>query len=293
MLEYQLLSPEQDVEELYPYRRVWRTLFIEMLVVLLVTGGIFFAAGFGFIANEASLPAEIALCLTPVVTFYVLSVRRERTAQQPREGLMLVLGLSLIFANGVSFPLISNVITPDEWLAGGGFFARIIGYMLTMGVVAAFSIYVVIRYSVWPLRFRTRVDGIAYAVPAALGYSTVISLQFVLNDVPALDATALRVLTNTFVYLAIGGIIGYFLSEMALGEVQFFWLPLGLVTAALMNAIFIAFRRIAVVQGLGSRAIGPLFLSIGFAAVMLFAVSFLIENAAERAAAQRGVRRIR
>lgn len=293
MLDYQLLSPEQDVEELYPYRRVWRTLFLELMVVLVVMGGVFFGVGFGFIDATISPSIEIVLSLVPLLVFYVLSVRRETRAQQPREGLLLVLGLSLVLANGVAYPLITTVITPDEWLAEGGFFSRIIGYMLTMGVVAAFSLYVVVRYSVWPHAFRVRVDGIAYAVPAALGYATVMNLQFMLTEAPTLDAAALRILTNVFVYTAIAVVMGYFLSEMALGEVQVFWLPLGLVIAALLNALFMAFRRISVVSGLGSRAIGPFFLSIGFAAAVLLAVSFLMENAAERAAARRGVRRIR
>ncbi len=294
MLEYQLLSPEQDVEELYPYRRVWRTLFLEMLVVLVVLGGVFFGVGFGFVSPQATRITQVALCLVPVAIFYVLSVRREPRVQQPREGLLLVLGLSLVFANGLAYPLIAYVITPDTWLAEGGFFSRIIGYMLTLGVVATFSIYAVIRYSVWPQWFRVRVDGVAYAVPAALGYATVMSLQFVFStELPTVDATAVRILTNTFVYLAMGVIMGYFLSEMALGEVQAFWLPLGLVITSLLNAVFVAFRRIALVSGLGSREIGPFFLTLGFATAVLLSVSFLMENAAERAAAKRGVRRIR
>ncbi|PJF44018.1 MAG: hypothetical protein CUN55_06115 [Phototrophicales bacterium] len=293
MIDYQLLSPEQDVEELYPYRRVWRTLFWEMLAILLIMGGIFFGVQFGFLSPQIPRSVEIALCGIPILIFYIFSVRREALAPQPREGLMLVLALSLVFANGVSYPLITRVITPETWLAEGGFFSRIIGYMLTLGMLAAFSIYVVIRYTVWPHRFRVRVDGIAYAVPAALGYATVLNVQLVLSDFPALDAIALRILVNTFVYLAIGGIIGYFLSELALGEVQAFWLSLGLVIAAFLNALFVAFRRIAVVSGLSSRDIGPFFLAIGFSAVILLAVSFLMENAAEREAAQRGIRRIR
>jgi hypothetical protein len=293
LLDYQLLSPEENVDEVYPYRRVWRSLVTELLLVLLLCGGLYFAVGFGVLQDTFTPLAKVGLSLAPVVFFYAVSIRRERRAIRPRGGLLRLFVYSTIATNGLVIPITELLITPELWLAEGGFFARVIGYTLTLGVVAAGLFYAVPRYTVWPDAFQVRVDGIAYSVPVALGYATVLNLRLVLDGEPTMDAMALRVLVNVYFYTTISAIMGYFLAELAIGKVQVFWLPLGLFTAAFVGGVFFSFRRIAIVAGLGSRDIGAFFLVIGFAVVVLFALSFLIENADERMAALQGVRRIR
>lgn len=293
MLDYQLLSPEEDVDEIYPYRRVWRPLAIELFLLLVICGGMFFAVSFGFIADTFALPLKVLLSMVPIGLFYVISVRREKNALQPREGLLRLLLLSLIVTNGVAVPMIDLIITPDAWLPEGGFFSRLIGYTLTLGVLSAGLQYAVVRYTIWPDNFRVRVDGIAYSVPVALGYATVTNLQYMIADEPDMGAAALRILVNVYYYMAIGAVMGYFLAEFAIGRVQIFWMALGLFIASFLGGIFFAFRRIAIVSGLGSRDIGALGLVLAFTFIVLFALSFLIENADQRTASRHGIRRIR
>ena len=293
MFEYQLLSPEEEIEEIYPYRRVWQTLIIELGLLSVMMVGLFFAVGFGFISFGFSFTLELALCLIPLGLFYFFSVRREARAIQPREGLLMLLVLSMIVVNGVSFPIQDGIITPEAWLVSGGFFNRIIGYTLTIGVLVAFTKYAVLRYSIWPQAFRVRVDGIAYSVPVSLGYATVANLRFVLAEEPTLDALAARILVNVIFHVMIGAIIGYFLAEIAFHRVQFYWLALGIFSASFIASLFVAFRRISLVSGLGSRAIGPIGLGLGFGIAILYALSFLIESADARMAAREGVKRIR
>lgn len=293
MLDYQLLSPEEEVEEIYPYRRVWASLIVELGLLSLIMMGIFVVVSFGIATFRFSLALEVALCIIPLALFYVFSVRRERRTIQSRQGLLMLLVVGMVVANGVSFPIIDGIITPEEWLTESGFFDRLIGYTLTTGVVVAFTHYVVLRYTIWPERFRVRVDGIAYSVPVALGYASVANLRFVLSEEPTVDALAGRVLVNVLFYVAIAAVMGYFLAELAIGKVPIFWLSLGLFITAFLGSAFVAFRRIAVVSGLASRDIGPLALAIAFAFVLLYSLSFLIESADARMAAREGIRRIR
>ncbi len=294
MLEYQLLSPEEEAEEIFPFRRVWRALFVEMGALLVVVVGILIATRIGMLEDSYSPQLNVLLALAPVGIFIVVSVRRERRAPQPREGLPAVLILSAIAANGAAWPVIGSVFTPERWLADAGFFSRIIGYTLTLGALAALVKVLVLRYTVWPMRFRARLDGVAYGVPAALGYATVITLHFVRDEEPILSAAAIRVLTNVYLHIAVGAILGYFLAELAIGSnVPVLWLPLGLSISAFLSGVYIAFRRIASVSGLGSRDLGGMALVIGFAALLLGALAFLIESADERTAARRGWRRLR
>lgn len=293
MLDYQLLSPDENVDEVYPYRRVWRALVTELGLVLLICGGLYFLVGFGILADTFSPIAKVLLSLVPVVLFYLISIRRERRAIRPRRGLLGLFVYTVIVTNGIVIPIIDLVITPELWLAEGDFFARVIGYTLTLGIVVSATFYALPRYTVWPNAFEVRIDGIAFSVPVALGYATVLNLRLILEGEPTMDAMALRVLVNVYLYVAMSAVMGYFLAELTIGSVQPFWLPLGLFVTSFLGGLFFSFRRIAIVAGLGSRDIGALFLVIGFAVVVLFALSFLIENAEERMAAIRGVRRIR
>lgn len=293
MLEYQLLSPEEDIEELFPYRRVWRTLITEMSILLLAVAAIIVATRAGLLQDVYSAEISVGLTLLPIAVFYLLSVRRETQALQARAGLLTILVLSLVVANGVALPIINLVITPDRWLTESGFFSRIIGYMLTVGILAEFVKYAVVRYTTWPVGFRERVDGVAYSIPAALGYATIVNLHFVLDETPTLSAAAMRILVMVYIHITVGAIMGYFLSEMAIGAVSFFWLPLGLFISAFISGLFFAFRQVATVSGLSSRDIGALFLAMGFAIIILGALAFVIESADERMAAKAGIRRIR
>lgn len=293
MLEYKLLSPEESVEEYYPFRRVWRSLLIEMIILLAALIGIIAANRLGFIENVYSPRLSIFLIILPLITFYLVSIRGEVRARQPRQGLSLILITSLIVTNGVAVPIINTVFTPERWLTEAGFFSRIIGHTLSLGILAEFVKYAVVRYTVWPQRFRGRLDGVAYSIPAALGYATILNIHLVLDEKPLLISSAIRILITVYIHIAVGVIMGYFLGELAIGKVTYIWLPLGLVISAFISSVFFAFRQVATVSGLSSRDIGGVFLAIGFSVVILGIVAFLIESADERMAGRLGTKRVR
>ncbi|MBN1565650.1 MAG: hypothetical protein JXA10_17525, partial [Anaerolineae bacterium] len=90
-----LLAPEEEIEEIYPYRRVWRTSWIEI-------SSLFVAVGLIFVLNLLGvLPAlldgglyKTGFALLPFMLWLVVSYRAERRALQPRSNLggMLLLG---------------------------------------------------------------------------------------------------------------------------------------------------------------------------------------------------------
>jgi hypothetical protein len=296
--DYQLLSPEEAAEEIYPYRRVWRSLITEMTLLGGVIAIILIADLLGFVPNTYNPILLVLLSLFPIGLFYWISLRGEQDALQPRPHLLRTLIYSVILTNGVAITLINNVFTPAIWLHNVSFFGRLFGYMFTLGILAEFLKYALVRYTLFPDHFRIRIDGIAYCIPAALGYALVLNLRFVLLDEPTLTAAAIRILVNNFSHIAIGTIMGYFLSEIAFERTSIYWLPLGLFISALVSGIYAAFRVITIVSGLnvastGNRPIGVVFLVIGFAIAILGIIAFLIESADARLADKQGVRRIR
>lgn len=293
-----LLAPEEELEEIYPYRRVWRTSWLEVGTLLLAVIIVVVLTSFiGVLPSDLRDPLpKTAIALLPLVAWFVFSYRGERRAIEPRQGLLGVLLLGMLAANGLAIPLEERLFVPDQWLPGLGFFGRVLGYMMTLGITTQFLKYAILRYTVWPHRLQQRLDGIAYALAVSVGFATVYNLHVALYTDATLSATALRVASITFSHLATSLIMGFFLVELRIGRPPVFWLPTGLVLAAFLDGLYYAFRSLAIVSGLnvGSTASAPmrgLALALGIVIVMFTSVAFIIESADARMEALTGQRR--
>jgi RsiW-degrading membrane proteinase PrsW (M82 family) len=287
-------SAEEAPPEVYPYRRVWRAVALEIGsmigMVLIVLVGVLS----GVLRDVPSLNWGALLTLIPLATFLWASVRGEQRALQPRQGLLTVALFSALLANGVGVPLVEEVFRPREWLSEAGFFTRVLGYTFSYGVVSEFLKYIAIRYTVWPGRIRARIDGIAYSTAASIGYATVLNIHAIFEREPVVSSQVIRLAINFISQVGFGVIIGYFLAEMALiPRRQPFFLAGGLFAGALMQGLFIGFRGIAAGSGLSVGEINGLFLVVFFALGSMLAVNFLIESVDSRAASLAGIRRIR
>jgi RsiW-degrading membrane proteinase PrsW (M82 family) len=227
--------------------------------------------------------------LLPFGLWLGISYLGERRAQQPRQRLFIVAILGALVANAVGLPFIQRVLAVDEWLSTASGTSRILGYLLSIGITQEFLKYAVVRYSVWPGCFRVRSDGIAYAMAAATGYATVLNLNYALNVSATPAVYALRITEITLVQLAVSTIVGYFLSELKLTyNTAPYWLPAGLLLAALIESLAIVFRGGLIVGGVSpDSTANNAFQGLGaavFLVVLLFtSVNFLINNADESA----------
>lgn len=285
-----LLSPETAPAEVYPYRRVWRSLTIEIGVMMLMVIVILVGVLLGVLVDVRSRNWGLLLILVPLAAYLWFSVRGEQRAVKPREGLLTVTLFSALLANGVGVPLVEQIFIPRLWLSEGGFFSRVLGYSFTVGVTIEFLKYIAIRYTVWPRRFRTRIDGIAYGIAAGVGYSVVLNARVVFFEEATVTAEAFRIATNFIVQVGFSSIMGYFLANLAIRPARSpFYLASGLFAAAMMQGIYIAFRRIAI----GSGALNGVILAIFFVLLVSITLNFLIENADTREANLRGEKRLR
>jgi hypothetical protein len=286
-----LLAPQKEEQELYPYRRVWRTAIIEIGILLFVTVGTVLAVRFAAlpISEGQGQTIGLAYALLPLGLWVVFSYLGERRAPEPRPRLFTVAILGALVANAVGLPLVNRLLNVNEWLATAPGSSRLIGYMLTVGISQEFLKYAVVRYSVWPGAFRIRSDGVAYMLAAAIGYATVVNVDFVLNNSANPSVYALRIAEFTLTHLATSTIMGYFLAELKLTRgTSIFWMPGGLLLAALLASLSIVLRGGLVVGGIGPSSTGnTAFQGLGaavFLVIFLFAsIYFLINNADERA----------
>ncbi|MEP7285244.1 MAG: PrsW family glutamic-type intramembrane protease [Chloroflexota bacterium] len=285
-----LLAPQQEEREVFPYRRVWRTALIEIAILLVLTVIAVLVTRFytGTLTDAQRGLFSVAFAVTPLMLWIIFSYFGERRALLPRERLFAVMLLSVLAANAIGIPLVERVFAVDEWLSTASGSSRILGYALSVGVTQEFLKYLVMRYSVWPQAFHSRSDGIAYAMAASIGYATVVNLNYVFNTIADPGSAALHVAEFTLIQLAVGIIMGYFLAELKLSrDAGVFWVPGGLLFAALLTGLAITFRGGLIVGGIGpngnaSTAFQGLGIAIFLVAVLFASFYFLINNADER-----------
>lgn len=283
-----LLPPEE--EEVYPYRRVWRSLGLEAAILLLVTVGSWVLVAFIGLRIPTILqrPAGILLALLPLALWALFSLLAERAVPEPRSHLVPVVIIAALAANAIAMPLIDSFLQVERWLPLASAVNRIAGYTFTVGIVQAMTGYLVVRFVAYQSGMRIRMDGIAYMLAAGVGYVTVLNLHYVFTTDAALDIIAMRVFNNTALLFAINTVIGYGLGEVRFGRPSPLLLALTLALGAMLTGIAIPLR-----SGLANAALslGPAFASpirgIGLSALLLIVVgaatAFLVENAERQA----------
>ena len=285
-----LLTPPQQEEEVFPYRRVWRSVAIESGILLGITITLFILVNFfGFpIPQSAYLAIAVGLALLPVGLWLYFSWRQERFVPQPRQRLLAAALISALVANAIGVPLINEFLQVDRWLPLSAAIMRIIGYTFTVGIVQEFLKYMVMRYTAWPDCFRVRLDGVAYGAATGIGYASVLNITYAFTDTPAPDVAAARVFANVALHLVTGILVGYGLSELRLGEPSSLLPVFTIALAALVTGVSIPIRAGLVNASFSLGISSPrLLLGIAFSAVVLIvpslALSFLY-NSAERQA---------
>ncbi len=304
-----LLTPPGEEEEINPYRPVWRSFVIENLALVGVTLAAF--AIFGVlrvhVAERVNLILNGLLIALPVALWLFFSVLPERFAPQPRPRLIVIFVISALAANAIALPFINNVLQPEQWLPLGGAINRIIGYTFTVGIVQEVTKYAVVRFTVWPTYFRTRIDSVAYCAASALGYALVLNINYLISTPTATpDVVAVQVFNNVALNLAASLMVSFGLAEVSFDQPTPFLLTITVAFAAFLNGVVIPLRSgltnatfsltppdtstlvglILAAFSLKSSTPKPI-LSFGFSIVILaafaFVVAFLLNNAERRA----------
>jgi RsiW-degrading membrane proteinase PrsW (M82 family) len=283
------ITPPKEEEDIYPYRRVWRSLVIESGLLVVITGGVFVLFGlFGLAFPSRFLGlANVALALLPAILWVIFSRLGEERVQRPRQQLTTTFVMGALVAGAVGMPIVDEVIRADQWLPLQSVINRIIGYTATLGVVQEILKFAVIRYMIWTAHTQTRADMVAYGAAVAVGWVTAFNLRFALENLAQIDVMALRVLGATTLSMGASLIVGHGLAQTWLMErPNIFLMPASVISAALVVGIGTSLGTSLAnatlrIQGAVTR---PLF-SFVFAVVFWLAVAglaFFLYNVAER-----------
>lgn len=285
-----LLTPPQEEIEVPPHRPVWRSVLIE--------GGLLFASALGFLLGyrliESRLPEVANLVISVFLTFLplglwlVFSYWRERFVPEPRQRLIPVLVITALAANAIAVPVLYDYLQIDRWLPLADNVNRIIGYTFTFGIIQELTKYIVVRYLTWPDFFRTRLDGVAYSLTSAIGFATVLNIQFLLDGNTSPAVVAVTSFNVVSVGMAASMITGYGLAQVRFGNPTPFLLTFTVAAAALLNGLVIALRSNAVNAGLALEVSAPSpLIGLGISAAVFVAITLIMAflfNNAEREA---------
>ncbi|MDQ7024789.1 MAG: PrsW family glutamic-type intramembrane protease [Anaerolineae bacterium] len=241
----QLITPPKEEEEIYPYRRAWRSVFIEtgILTILLLVFFVLFNLLGITVPQRLLLPFNLLIVLLPTLLWLVFSRVPERLVVEPRRRLLTTFVVTALVANAIGIPLLDNVLQPNDWLPLASTLNRIMGYTTTVAILQEFLKYLVIRYIVWPEYYRVRTDAIAYGAASGVAYAMVISLNYLFqNPMATPDAIMLRVFATTTLNIVGSVIVAYGLAESQFSNALSFLLPITVLLAAIVNGIAIAMR---------------------------------------------------
>jgi RsiW-degrading membrane proteinase PrsW (M82 family) len=257
-------------------------------IAALIVGLAAFVAAVFFLAPENALsgPALVAvgllLALVPAVIWLVVFYLQDRAEPEPKQYLVGVFVLGLLLAAAVGQPLIRDVFRVNEW-AGGSLGLRLLAGIAIVGITQEFLKYAAVRYSVFgSAEFDERIDGIIYGAAAGLGYATYLNVDYVLsNGGVDLGVGAVRVAVVALAQASFAGVTGYFLGRAKFENRGPFWLPVGLLLAAVLNGVVTTLLSEITRTGLRPTPLNGLILAAVVAAVT-FAVLFAILRRSSR-----------
>ena len=223
----------------------WRTGLIAIIGLLVFVAAV--------VALDAALQPQLSgavlvltgilLALVPATLWLVFFYQQDRLEPEPVGNVarMFVIGLAL--AGAIGIPLTDQLFAVQNWVYNDPATTWLASIFVT-GAVEAFIIFATVRYFIFDSpEFDERTDGVIYGTAAGLGYATALNLQFILaNGGSALGSGEVFVAEVALAHAAIGGLLGYFLGRAKLEQDPIWWLPVGVLLAAVLNGLFLVLR---------------------------------------------------
>lgn len=257
---------------------IWRA---DLLTAGALGGFVALAGGIGWLLDpefsEAGLVAAgLLLALVPALLWLGFFYRRDRLEPEPKGLVVRVFMLGALLAVGAGEPLLSEVFAVDEWVPRADLGTRLLAGFLIVGMTQEFLKFAAVRFSVYQSdEYNGITDAIIYSTAAGIGYATALNVVFVVESGGVeLWAGSLQITLSVIAHAGFAGVVGYFMGRERFSRMPAWWIPLGLVIAAALNAAFFVIRLLLVQGALGEpRRLAGLLLATGLTAVITAVLS--------------------
>jgi RsiW-degrading membrane proteinase PrsW (M82 family) len=269
------------------HRGIWQTGVVQIiaLIVFVVLVEVIVSSVQITLSATGLVIAGLILALIPALIWLAFFYAQDRLEPEPKGYVLGVFLLGGLLASAVGIPVLRDLFHTNDWL-GTSTLTSVLGSILVVGMTQEFLKYAAVRYSIFQSsEFDERVDGIVYGTAAGLGYATMLNLQFLIESGGAdLRAAMIRIVITALAQASFAGITGYFLARAKFEDEPVWWLPFGLVLAAILNGVFTVVRgeitatRLTLSGG-GYNPWPGLILAAGVALAVLLLLALLIRRA--------------
>ncbi|NDJ53236.1 MAG: hypothetical protein GYB68_09155 [Chloroflexi bacterium] len=222
---------------------LWQTGLLILLSLAVLVGTIAIANA---VAPNPSGPTRLlanALVIgLPSIGWLILITQRldgEDGAAPSLVSALFVLGS--LMAAAVVRPLTNEILALGGRLAATSPANRFVANVLILGMLHAFVLYGIVRYSVWrTTSFSLRVHGVLYASAAGLGYAaTQVGLFALERGGLSMLSGGLTLLTRALPFATASLIVGYFLGINRFENQPFYYLPSGVALAGAVCGVLL------------------------------------------------------
>lgn len=226
-------------------RSVWWASLVGIIVLIVFVALVAFIAGqtHPTLEGGALVLVGVVLALVPALVWLVFFYLQDVREPEPKGLVLAVFVLGALVGQAVGIPLVEQVYRTPQWFGASPLY-HILGAILVTGFVETFLVYAAVRYTVYnAAEFDERVDGIVYTTAAALGYATVVNINYVVQSGGVdLVSGILRIAETALAMAAFGGLLGFFLGRCKFEDEPLWWMPAGLVLVAVLDGLFTYFR---------------------------------------------------
>lgn len=269
----------------------WASLIgVGVLVAFVAVAALVFAMTQPQLEGLPLIAVAVVLALVPALLWLAIFYLQDVREPEPKILVLAVFILGALLARAVGLPLVQEVFRTGEWITATPLY-HLLGDILVVGFISQFLVYAAVRYSVYyAAEFDERVDGIIYGTAAALGYATVLNIDYVVQSVQRggldLSTGTIQVAVTALAMASFGGLLGYFLGRCKFEDEPAWWMPTGLVLAAVLHGLFTFFEGEVTTTGVAGGGFTPwwgLVLGAVVAAATFGALFFLIQRLSRRA----------
>lgn len=263
---------------------LWIAIAITVLGLLVFTGIFnFLIPNFGAnLDGLALILLGLLFSLAPAALWLVFFYQFDRLEPEPKQMVFNVFVLGALIAGALHAPLVNGLFGFRDWQYNS-WWAHLLGGILIVGIIEQTLVYLAVRFSVFSHpEFDERVDGVIYAIAAGLGMATVYNFQYVVASGGVdLDIGSIRMVVNALAYASFSGVLGYFIGQMRFEKVPIYYMPMGLLIAAIFNGLFFFLLERTFSGGLNYNPWSDLIFAAAIAIIILALVFWLIERANE------------
>ncbi|MCI0478869.1 MAG: PrsW family glutamic-type intramembrane protease [Anaerolineales bacterium] len=223
-----------------PHTGFWRAGVLQIVAM-----GVFaaivaaIAESIGALEGTPLIVAGLFLAVVPTALWLVYFYQQDKLEPEPKTKIAAVFLLALILADFVGLRLIHDWFRFDDW-SGINRTTSLLASILIVGFTFEAIKYFAIRLTVWATdEFDERMDGIVYGTVAGLGVATLLNLNHIVaNQGVALGPGVVYTVTTALAQASFGGLLGYFMAQAKFEHKPIWWVPLGIVIAAVLDGFF-------------------------------------------------------